>query len=41
VAGLTTTAKEEGDNYVINGNKKWITGGMFADYCTVAARTGG
>jgi len=41
VANLTTTAVEEGDYYVVNGNKKWITGGMFADYAVVAARTGG
>lgn len=41
VANLTTTAVEEGDYLVLNGNKKWITGGMFADYAVVAARTGG
>lgn len=40
VANLATTAVEEGDDYVINGLKKWITCGMFADYFTVAARTG-
>lgn len=27
--------------YVVNGAKKWITNGMFADYCTAAVRTGG
>ena len=27
--------------YVVNGEKKWITNGMFADYFTVAVRTGG
>jgi alkylation response protein AidB-like acyl-CoA dehydrogenase len=26
VAGLTTTGREEGDHYVVNGQKKWITG---------------
>ena len=41
VANLTTTAVEDGDYYIINGNKKWITGGLFADYAVVAARTGG
>mmetsp|Transcript_12888 Transcript_12888/g.41151 ORF Transcript_12888/g.41151 Transcript_12888/m.41151 type:complete len:422 (-) Transcript_12888:148-1413(-) len=41
IANLSTTAREEGDFYVINGLKKWITCGMFADYYTVAARTGG
>lgn len=41
VANLSTTAEEKGDFYVINGLKKWITCGMFADYYCVAARTGG
>mmetsp|Transcript_18232 Transcript_18232/g.47607 ORF Transcript_18232/g.47607 Transcript_18232/m.47607 type:complete len:425 (-) Transcript_18232:320-1594(-) len=40
VANLSTTAVEDGDDYVVNGLKKWITCGMFADYFTVAARTG-
>jgi alkylation response protein AidB-like acyl-CoA dehydrogenase len=25
----------------VNGAKKWITNGIFADYCTAAVRTGG
>jgi alkylation response protein AidB-like acyl-CoA dehydrogenase len=25
----------------VNGAKKWITNGMWADYCTAAVRTGG
>ena len=25
----------------MNGAKKWITNGIFADYCTAAVRTGG
>lgn len=41
VANLQTTAKRQGDHYVINGVKKWITGGMVADYFTCAVRTGG
>jgi alkylation response protein AidB-like acyl-CoA dehydrogenase len=41
VANLRTTAKLEGDHYVLNGEKKWITNGIFAEYFTVAARTGG
>ena len=43
VAGISTTAEEteDGEHYVINGMKKWITCGMFADYFTVACRTGG
>jgi len=40
VANLRTTAKKEGDHYILNGEKKWITNGIFADYFTVAARTG-
>lgn len=41
VAGMQTTAKKEGDNYIVNGAKKWITNGIWADYFTVAVRTGG
>lgn len=41
VAGLTTTAKRRGDKYIVNGAKKWITNGLWADYCTAAVRTGG
>lgn len=42
VAGLTTTAKKTdgGQNYVLNGEKKWITQGQWADHGLVAARTG-
>jgi len=41
VANLRTSAKKEGDFYIVNGLKKWITGGAFADFFTVAVRTGG
>merc|ERR1719330_2094595 len=41
VANLRTSAKKEGDHYILNGEKKWITNGIFADYFTVACRTGG
>merc|ERR1719502_2625338 len=41
VANLKTTAKLEGDHYILSGEKKWITNGIFAKYFTVAARTGG
>eukprot|EP00041_Stephanoeca_diplocostata_P018030 m.374094 g.374094 ORF g.374094 m.374094 type:complete len:419 (+) comp20897_c0_seq2:66-1322(+) len=41
VANLATTAVEDGDDYIVNGLKKWITCGMFADFFTVAVRTGG
>lgn len=40
VAGLKTTAEDKGDHYLLNGQKKWITCGMYADFFTVAARTG-
>ncbi|KAJ6021112.1 hypothetical protein N7540_006616 [Penicillium herquei] len=41
VANISTTAKREGDHYIVNGAKKWITNGLWADYCTAAVRTGG
>lgn len=41
VANLTTTARREGDHYVVNGGKIYITSGMRADYLTAAVRTGG
>jgi alkylation response protein AidB-like acyl-CoA dehydrogenase len=41
VARISTTAKRVGDYYIVNGSKKWITNGMWADYCTAAVRTGG
>lgn len=40
VANLKTTAKDMGDYYLLNGEKKWITQGAYADYYTVACRTG-
>jgi alkylation response protein AidB-like acyl-CoA dehydrogenase len=30
-----------GEFYVVNGEKKWITNGVFADFFTCAVRTGG
>lgn len=41
VANITTTATRNGDYYTVNGAKKWITNGIWADYCTAAVRTGG
>ncbi|MGO4328482.1 MULTISPECIES: acyl-CoA dehydrogenase family protein [unclassified Cupriavidus] len=41
VAHLATTARRDGDHYVVNGTKLYITSGMRADYFTVAVRTGG
>ncbi|MFZ6646879.1 acyl-CoA dehydrogenase family protein [Undibacterium sp. TJN25] len=39
VAALKTTAVLDGDTYVVNGEKTFITSGMRADYFTVAVRT--
>ena len=43
VRNLTTTAikSADGSHYVVNGEKKWITNGMFSDYFMAAVRTGG
>ena len=39
VAALRTTAVRDGDHYVVNGEKTFITSGMRADFLTVAVRT--
>ncbi len=31
---------KEGDFYIVNGSKKWITGGLMGDFFTTAVRTG-
>lgn len=36
--GLTTTARREGDEWVINGQKKWIGNATFADVVVIWAR---
>jgi acyl-CoA dehydrogenase len=41
VANLRTSARRDGDGYVVNGEKTFITSGMRADYITTAVRTGG
>ena len=41
VANLRTTARLDGNEYVVNGEKTFITSGMRADDYTVAVRTGG
>ena len=41
VANLTTRAERDGNHWVINGSKTFITGGMESDYFVVGARTGG
>lgn len=41
VANIQTRAVRDGDDYVVNGSKTFITSGMDADWYTVAVRTGG
>lgn len=41
VANLKTTARRDGDHYVLAGQKTFITSGMRADVITTAVRTGG
>lgn len=41
VASLRTRAVRDGDHYVVNGSKTFITSGHRADHYTVAVRTGG
>ncbi|MES1977156.1 MAG: acyl-CoA dehydrogenase family protein [Pseudomonadota bacterium] len=40
VAGIRTSARREGDEWVINGTKMFITNGVHADLYFVAAKTG-
>jgi len=39
VAGMRTNAVRNGDKFVINGSKTFITNGVYADYYVVAAKT--
>ncbi|CDS13227.1 hypothetical protein LRAMOSA05405 [Lichtheimia ramosa] len=39
VASIKTTAVKTKDGYIVNGVKKWITNGRFADYFATAVRT--
>jgi len=41
VANLKTTATKDGDGWILNGSKTFITGGMESDYFVIGARTGG
>ncbi|CAK7236407.1 hypothetical protein SBRCBS47491_009626 [Sporothrix bragantina] len=43
VAGIATTAVKSdcGKSYIVSGEKKWITNGVWSDYATMAVRTGG
>lgn len=39
VSGIRTTARRDGDHYVIKGTKQWISNGSCADYYILFART--
>src|SRR5690242_19041758 len=39
LAGLRTSARRDGDVYVVNGQKLWASGGKHADWCLLLART--
>ncbi|KAL8661157.1 MAG: hypothetical protein Q9202_005872 [Teloschistes flavicans] len=43
VAGIQTTATKspDGNFYIVNGTKKWITNGIWSSYATMAVRTSG
>ncbi|WP_063049591.1 acyl-CoA dehydrogenase family protein [Nocardia arthritidis] len=41
VGHLTTTARRDGDHYIVNGAKTYITSGVRADFVVTAVRTGG
>ncbi|MCV6613466.1 MAG: acyl-CoA dehydrogenase family protein [Cellvibrionaceae bacterium] len=40
VASITTSARRDGDYYIVNGSKTFISGGMGADWISTAVRTG-
>ena len=39
LASLRTTAKPDGDRYIVNGQKLWASGALHADWCLLLART--
>jgi alkylation response protein AidB-like acyl-CoA dehydrogenase len=39
LASLKTTARSEGDTFVVNGQKLWASGAMHADWCLLLARS--
>jgi acyl-CoA dehydrogenase len=41
VANIRTSARRDGDHFIVRGEKTFITSGMRADFTTVAVRTGG
>ena len=40
VSAMTTRAERDGDHYILNGEKTWISNAGIADFYTVFARTG-
>ena len=41
LAAVATTARRDGDDYVLNGAKTFISNGILCDLCIVVAKTGG
>jgi alkylation response protein AidB-like acyl-CoA dehydrogenase len=41
VANIKSRAVRQSKGWILNGTKKWITGGMYSDYFTIVARTYG
>jgi alkylation response protein AidB-like acyl-CoA dehydrogenase len=39
LASLRTSARKDVDGYVVNGQKLWASGGIYADWCLMLART--
>ena len=39
VAAVRTSARKDGDDYLIDGSKMWITNGMQADWCCLLVNT--
>ena len=39
LAALRTTARSDGENFIVNGQKLWASGALHADWCLLLART--